>query len=75
MPTADDLSHGFHLYRHGTAWCAIGPKFENVHVSVIGFGDTMCDACNEHWKQLSLCREWQSHERPPFYLFKVWDEQ
>ena len=41
-----DVSQGFHLFKDGNAWCAVGPHFQNLQESDAGFGDTMCDATN-----------------------------
>lgn len=35
-----DVSTGYHLFKDGNAWCAVGPNFVNLQESDAGFGDT-----------------------------------
>lgn len=39
--------HGFHIFRDGNAWCAVGPHFHDLAVSDAGFGPTKSDAIKE----------------------------
>ena len=35
-----NVSHGFHIFRDGEAWCAVGPHFIDLMKSDAGFGET-----------------------------------
>jgi len=35
-----DVSHGWHIFRDGNAWCAVGPHFVDLMQLKAGFGDT-----------------------------------
>jgi hypothetical protein len=74
MPLPHEISSGFHLYKDGDAWCAVGPTFVDLQQSVAGFGDTMIDAVNDLWRQLKTEPSWRDQEPPNFHQFKVWDE-
>jgi hypothetical protein len=39
-----DIAQGFHLFRDGDAWCAVGPEFVDLAHSPAGFGDTQAAA-------------------------------
>jgi hypothetical protein len=39
-----DIGQGFHLFRDGNAWCAVGPEFLDLQRSPAGFGDTQAEA-------------------------------
>lgn len=42
-----DVAHGFHVFRDGSAWCAVGPHFVDLMQSDAGFGNTPNDAIIE----------------------------
>jgi|TARA_R110000824_G_scaffold330976_1_gene517733 hypothetical protein len=42
-----DVSRGYHIYRDGNMWCAVGPHFRNLQESDAAFGPTPIDALNE----------------------------
>lgn len=44
-----DLSTGFHIYRDGNMWCAIGPHFRNLQEDNAGFGGTPEAAYDAWW--------------------------
>lgn len=40
----DDKEIEFRCYLDGTAWCCVGPGFENLQESFAAFGDTRAEA-------------------------------
>jgi len=44
-----DFSHGFHIFKDGNKWCAVGPQFRNLQEDRAGFGDTPAEARQEWW--------------------------
>jgi hypothetical protein len=49
---AMDVSRGFHLFRDGDAWCAVGPDFVDLQRSPAGFGATQQEAVRALWVEL-----------------------
>jgi hypothetical protein len=56
LKTLPDTSHGFHIFKDGSAWCAVGPHFRDLMQDRAGFGDAPEDAF-EAW--------WQANENSP----------
>ena len=48
-----DVSHGFHVFRDGDAWCAVGPHFIDLMKSTAGFGNTPASGRTTDWKSIS----------------------
>lgn len=44
---APDVSKGFHVFRDGADWCAVGPTFESLATSIVGFGNSPARAVHE----------------------------
>jgi len=40
FPASTDMASGWHLVRDGNAWCALGPEFNDLAVSTVGWGGT-----------------------------------
>ena len=38
--TYEDIRHGYHVFRDGDGWTAVGPAFVDREVSPVGFGNT-----------------------------------
>lgn len=68
-----DISHGFHVFRDGEAWCAVGPRFNCLADSLAGFGGTPIHAIDDLRATLLRVRPdfYQRHALPTFEQFKV----
>lgn len=44
-----DYSHGFHIFKDGNMWCAVGPHFRNIQEDRAGFGETPLIAYTAWW--------------------------
>jgi hypothetical protein len=67
-----DLSHGFHLFRDGGAWCAVGPHYIELVLSPAGFGATKEDAVKA--LHVALRKDgWRDKPMPEMSSFKVHD--
>lgn len=64
-------SRGFHIFRDGTAWCAVGPQFIDLMASDTGFGDTLETAVSDLNSVLSRRRWWQDKVLPTLKDFTV----
>lgn len=59
-PTSSDRTDaawlwGFHIFKDGNSWCAVGPNFVNLQESVAGFGSTPI-AAYAQWLVRRACR-------------------
>jgi hypothetical protein len=68
---AGKYSHGFHIFRDGNAWCAVGPHFIDLMKSNAGFGDTPQDAVNELCKKFEGQSWWRNKALPTLDEFKI----
>jgi hypothetical protein len=66
-----DVSHGFHVFLDGNAWCAVGPHFRNLQESTAGFGDTPEAAVDEWRKESAKDSWWGNNPLPTFSEFAV----
>ena len=46
---------GFHIFKDGNSWCAVGPNFVDLQESVAGFGGTPIAAYTQ-WLVRWACR-------------------
>lgn len=67
----NDVSHGFHVFRDGDQWCAVGPHFIDLMKSDAGFGDTVEDAVSALCKSFALDPWWRNKSLPTVDLFQV----
>jgi hypothetical protein len=66
-----EVSHGFHVFRDGAAWCAVGPHFIDLMQSKAGFGDTPEIAVDALKAAVSKEPWWRDKAFPDFNKFKV----
>lgn len=68
-----NVSQGFHVFRDGAAWCAVGPHFQDLMTSDAGFGDTPEAAVYALKSELEKSYQWrrQPHPFPSFDGFTV----
>jgi hypothetical protein len=66
-------AHGFHLFRDGDAWCAVGPHFIDLMKSYAGFGDTKEDAVRGLHARMRSDRWWDNKVLPEVAAFTVHD--
>lgn len=66
-----DVSHGFHVFRDGSAWCAVGPHFIGLMKSDAGFGDTPQKAVENLRIQVAGKPWWRDKVFPNFDEFTV----
>jgi hypothetical protein len=66
-----NVSHGFHIFRDGAAWCAVGPHFIDLMKSDAGFGDTPEEAVAEFHSVLRRDSWWQNKPLPTMDEFEV----
>lgn len=57
---AVNVSHGFHVFRDGASWCAVGPHFIDLMKSDAAFGDTPEEATSGLREILANQRFWQN---------------
>jgi hypothetical protein len=57
---------GFHIFRDGNSWCAVGPNFLNLQESVAGFGSTSM-AAYAQWLVQRTCQRDRRGALPPRY--------
>jgi len=69
--TPPPWAHGFHLFRDGSAWCAVGPHFIDLMKSKAGFGDTREDAVADLCTQLTMDPWWRNKALPTLDKFTV----
>jgi hypothetical protein len=62
----DATTTGWHVVRDGNAWCALGPKFEDLVGNLVGWGATPEHAHSALVAQLSEVPV------PPLSDFRVW---
>jgi len=43
------FAHGFHIFKDGNMWCAVGPHFRDLQQDNAGFGETPQHAYDEWW--------------------------
>lgn len=63
--TAPDVAHGFHVFRDGNEWCAVGPHFRCLADSGAGFGETpeaAVEALREVIKHMPTFADFKVHE-------------
>lgn len=66
-----DVSHGFHVFRDGNMWCAVGPHFIDLMASTAAFGETpekAVEALHVEWRKESW---WRDKPLPTFDRFTV----
>lgn len=68
-----DVSHGFHIFRDGNAWCAVGPHFRDLMQDKAGFGDTPQHAYSRWKTDNSRDPWWRDKPMPDFDRFTVHD--
>jgi hypothetical protein len=66
-----DVSHGFHLFMDGDAWCAVGPHFQDLATSPAGFGSTTEQAVDALHRELRTDPWWDNKALPPLSAFAV----
>lgn len=66
-----NVSHGYHLFMDGNAWCAVGPHFQSLAVSDAGFGSTKAAAVAALHDCMSKDRWWENKVLPPLSAFEV----
>lgn len=66
-----DVSRGFHVFRDGRSWCAVGPHFIDMMSSSIGFGSTPQAAVENLRKDVSGQSWWRDKRFPSFSEFTV----
>lgn len=59
-----DIAHGFHIFRDGNAWCAVGPHFQDLQTSEAGFGDTPEEAHAAFRDECMRSSWWQKQPGP-----------
>lgn len=67
----EDIAHGFHVFRDGSAWCAVGPHFQDLMKSDAAFGDTPEIAVSNLRIRVAGQRWWQDKVFPSFEEFTV----
>lgn len=68
-----DVSHGFHVFRDGSAWCAVGPHFTDLMTSDAGFGDTPQKAVDNLRERVSGQQWWRNKVFPSLDRFTLHD--
>jgi hypothetical protein len=68
-----NISYGFHLFRNGDTWCAVGPDFVDIQRSPAGFRETQEGAVNALHAELRK-RGWHDSALPVLGCFKVHDD-
>lgn len=68
-----DIAHGFHLFRDGDAWAAVGPEFVDLVRSPAGFGLTKEAAVRALQAELRKAG-WPDYRIPKLGEFKVHGE-
>jgi hypothetical protein len=71
MSNAPNVAHGYHLFKDGTAWCAVGPHFIDLMKSDAGFGETQAEAVADLHVQMSMDPWWNNKTRPTLDKFTV----
>lgn len=73
MTTQPDVSHGFHIYMDGNAWCAVGPHFRDLMQDRAGFGYTPESAFEAWWDANKNSANVRAvvHAKPEFSAFTV----
>ena len=64
---------GFHLFRDGDMWAAVGPHFVDLQQSPAGFGMTKAEAVQALHAELRKVG-WPESAMPALIRFKVHDE-
>jgi hypothetical protein len=67
------IAHGFHLFKDGDAWAAVGPHFVDLQQSPAGFGETKDQAVKALHAELRKAG-WPESAMPALIRFKVHDE-
>lgn len=67
----NEIAHGFHIFRDGNMWCAVGPHFQNLQQSNAGFGATPELAVANLHKRLAKDRWWNDKILPPLDRFVI----
>lgn len=70
-----DVANGFHIFRDGNAWCAVGPHFTDLMQSSAGFGDTPQAAVADLRIKLSHRSWWRDKALPTIDLFIIHQDQ
>lgn len=71
MSNQPDVRHGFHIFRDGNAWCAVGPHFIDMMKSDIGFGETIGEAHLALKRVAEKSVWWRDKTFPPLERFTV----
>lgn len=66
-----EIAHGFHLFRDGDMWCAVGPHFQDLMQSNAGFGADHASAVADLHKQFERDPWWQNKSLPGVDRFQV----
>lgn len=66
-----DITHGYHLFKDGAAWCAVGPHFVDLMASDAGFGITKEQAVEALHRRMRKDRWWNDKVLPPLGKFFV----
>lgn len=68
-----DVSHGFHIFMDGNAWCAVGPAFRDLQQDSAGFGHTPRAAYEAWWSANERLTNFRAvvHSKPDFSRFTV----
>ena len=65
---AGHVTNGFHIFRDGNSWVAVGPSFFDLEASIAGFGGTPEQAYEEWFKRR---RQDVGTAAEPFSAFKI----
>lgn len=70
-----DISSGFHLFRDGNMWCAVGPHFQDLMKSNAGFGHDHAEAVADLHKHFARDRWWANKPLPGVDRFTIHEAQ
>lgn len=70
-----EISQGYHLFRDGNAWCAVGPHFQDLHQSLAGFGDDPAGAVDNLRSAIVNAEPTRRHPLPVLKDFTVHNPQ
>lgn len=66
-----EIAHGFHLFRDGDMWCAVGPHFQDLMQSHSGFGPDHASAVADLHKHFERDPWWHNKPLPGVERFTV----
>lgn len=67
-----DITHGYHVFKEGDAWMAVGPHFVDLVESIVGFGSTPEQAVAEWRSRIAASSYRQPNSLPEFDWFTEW---